>query len=208
MIRVNLLPYRAARIKENIRRQVSIYALSTMFLILLLGVLPSPFNPWSYVSLNKKLKSLKQERDDRRKELASYRDTTRTIKKLEKDKAELDVKLEKINELKKVKTGPVRLLDDIATSVPKDKLWLTALKEDKGMLVLEGTAMDNETVADFMDRLKDTQSVKAVQLVRTRQKEIKELNLNLKDFALKCKTYAFKEKEKAPPKTKKKRKKR
>lgn len=202
MIRVNLLPYRAARIKENIRRQVTIYVLSSTFLILLLGIFP--YNPYSYLALNKKIKSLRQDRDDRKKELASYRDTTVKIKALEKTKAEIDVKLEKINELKKVKTGPVRLLDDIATSVPKDKLWLTALKEDKGMLVLEGTAMDNETVADFMDRLKDTQSVKAVELVRTRQKEIKELNLNLKDFALKCRTYAFKEKEKVPPKTKKK----
>jgi type IV pilus assembly protein PilN len=206
MIRVNLLPYRAARIKENIRRQVTIYVLSSTFLILLLGIFP--YNPYSYLALNKKIKSLRQDRDDRRKELASYRKITTKIKDLEKKKAKIDVKLEKINDLKKVKTGPVRLLDDIATSVPRDKLWLTALKEDKGMLVLEGTAMDNETVADFMDRLKDTQSVKAVELVRTRQKEIKELNLNLKDFALKCRTYAFKEKGKAPPKTKKKTKRR
>jgi len=206
MIRVNLLPYRAARIKENIRRQVTIYVLSTLFLILLLGFFP--YNPYSYVALNKEIKSLRQDRDDRKKELASYRDTTVKIKALEKTKADIDVKLGKINELKKIKTGPVRLLDDIATSVPKDKLWLTALKENKGMLVLEGTAMDNETVADFMNRLKDTQSVRAVELVRTKQKEIKELNLNLKDFALKCQTYAFKQEQKAPPKTKKKSKRR
>jgi type IV pilus assembly protein PilN len=206
MIRVNLLPYRAARIKENIRRQVTIYILSTLFLILFFGIFP--YNPISYVALNKEVKSLRQKRDDRKKELASYRDTTVKIKALEKTKAEIDVKLGKINELKKVKTGPVRLLDDIATSVPKDKLWLTALKENKGILVLEGTAMDNETVADFMNRLKDTRSVRAVELVRTKQKEIKELNLNLKDFALTCQTYAFREEQKAPPQTGKKRKKR
>ncbi len=206
MIRVNLLPYRAARIKENIRRQVTIYILSTLFLILFFGIFP--YNPISYVALNKEVKSLRQKRDDRKKELASYRDTTVKIKALEKTKAEIDVKLGKINELKRVKTGPVRLLDDIATSVPKDKLWLTALKENKGILVLEGTAMDNETVADFMNRLKDTRSVRAVELVRTKQKEIKELNLNLKDFALTCQTYAFREEQKAPPQTGKKRKKR
>ncbi len=206
MIRVNLLPYRAARIKENIRRQVTIYILSTLFLILFFGIFP--YNPISYVALNKEVKSLRQKRDDRKKELASYRDTTVKIKALEKTKAEIDVKLGKINELKRVKTGPVKLLDDIATSVPKDKLWLTALKENKGILVLEGTAMDNETVADFMNRLKDTRSVRAVELVRTKQKEIKELNLNLKDFALTCQTYAFREEQKAPPQTGKKRKKR
>ena len=200
MIRVNLLPFRAARIKENIRRQVTISALLAILLILVLS-------SWS-INIDRDLKSKRKDRDVKKKELATYRNTTVKIKALEKTKAEIDVKLDKINELKEVKTGPVRLLDDIATSIPKDKLWLTALKEDKGMLVLEGTAMDNETVADFMNRLKNTQSVTAVELVRTRQKEIKELNLDLKDFALNCKTYAFKEKEEAPPKTKKKGKRR
>jgi type IV pilus assembly protein PilN len=200
MIRVNLLPFRAARIKENIRRQVTISALLTILLILVLS-------SWS-INIDRDLKSKRKDRDVKKKELATYRNTTVKIKALEKTKADIDVKLEKINELKEVKTGPVRLLDDIATSIPRDKLWLTALKEDKGMLVLEGTAMDNETVADFMNRLKNTQSVTAVELVRTRQKEIKELNLDLKDFALNCKTYAFKEKEEAPPKTKKKGKRR
>jgi type IV pilus assembly protein PilN len=194
MIRINLLPYRAARIKENIKRQVTIYALSTVFLIAVIS--------YYSINLNGSIKSLKRDRDLKKKELASYRHTTSKIKALEQTKAEIDVKLEKINELKKVKTGPVRLLDDIATSVPKDQLWLTALKEENGTLILEGTAMDNETVADFMNRLKNTVSVTSVELVRTRQKEIKELSLNLKDFALTCKTYAFK--EKAPPKEKKK----
>ncbi len=196
MIRINLLPYRAARIKENIRRQVTIYLLSTIFLVLALSY-------WS-INLNRDLKSERKDRDVKNKELATYRDTTAKIKALEKTKAEIDAKLDKINELKEVKTGPVKLLDDIATSVPKDRLWLTALKEDQGTLVLEGTAMDNETVADFMKRLENTQSLKSVELVRTRQKEIKELDINLKDFALTCKTYAYKEKEQVPAQKKRK----
>ena len=193
MIKINLLPFRAARIKENIRRQVTIYALSIIFLILVVS--------YYSIDFNKKIKSLKQDQDAKEKELTSYKDTTTKIRDLEQTKKEVDVKLDKINELKKVKTGPVRLLDDIAMSVPKDRLWLTALKENKGTLVLQGTAMDNETVADFMNRLKGTESVKSVKLVRTKQKKITELNLNLKDFALKCKTYAYKE---PPPKVKKK----
>lgn len=193
MIRINLLPYRAARIKENIRRQVTIYVLSTIFLMIVIVYYNMDFNG--------QIKDLRKERDDRNKELASYKATTAKIKDLEQKKAEIDIRLDKINELKKDKTGPVKLLDDIATSVPKDQLWLTALKEEKGTLILEGTAMDNETVADFMNRLKNTESVQSVELVRTRQREIKELSLNLKDFALTCKTYAFK--EKAPPKPKK-----
>ena len=193
MIKINLFPYRAARIKENIRRQVTIYLLSAVFLILAMG--------YYYLNFSKEIKSLRQEQDSKKKELDSFRDITAKIKKLKKIKAEVEVKLNTIKDLEKGKTGPVKLLDNIAMSVPKDKLWLNSIKESKGTLSLSGTAMDNETVADFMNRLQSTESVTSVELVRTKQKKIKGF-LGLKDFALVCKTYAFK--PKAPPKAKKK----
>ena len=193
MIKINLLPFRATRIKEKIKVHVFIYIGFSSILILAMT--------WFYIDYTTKLKDLRKKQDKLEEELASYKDITTKIRALEQTKKDVDGKLKKIKELEKVKSGPVKLLDDIAVSVPKDRLWLTALKENKGTLVLEGTAMDNETVADFMNRLKGTESVKSVKLVRTKQKKITELNLNLKDFALKCKTYAYKE---PPPKVKKK----
>ncbi len=193
MIKINLLPFRATRIKEKIKVHVFIYIGFSSILILAMT--------WFYIDYTTKLKDLRKKQDKLEEELASYKDITTKIRALEQTKREVDGKLKKIKELEKVKSGPVKLLDDIAVSVPKDRLWLTALKENKGTLVLEGTAMDNETVADFMNRLKGTESVKSVKLVRTKQKKITKLNLNLKDFALTCKTYAYKE---PPPKVKKK----
>ena len=193
MIKINLLPFRATRIKEKIKLHVFIYIGFSSILILAMT--------WFYIDYTTKLKDLRKKQDKLEEELASYKDITTKIRALEQTKKDVDGKLKKIKELEKVKSGPVKLLDDIAVSVPKDRLWLTALKENKGTLVLEGTAMDNETVADFMNRLKGTESIKSVKLVRTKQKKITELNLNLKDFALKCKTYAYKE---PPPKVKKK----
>jgi Tfp pilus assembly protein PilN len=58
--------------------------------------------------------------------------------------------------------------------------------------MLEGTAMDNETVADFMDKLQSTKSITSVELVRTRQRKVPGVDLSLKDFALRCMTYAHK----------------
>jgi type IV pilus assembly protein PilN len=186
MIKVNLFPFRAARIKENIRRQVTIYLLSMIFLILA--------SSYFYLELNNKVNTLREERDVKQKELDSFKDTNMKIAALKKTIADVEVKLKTIKRLEKGKTGPVRLLDDIAMSVPEDKLWLTTLKEQKGTLILDGTAMDNETVADFMDRLQNTKSISSVQLVRTRQKKIPGFDLSLKDFSLNSKTYAFKEK--------------
>ena len=199
MIRINLFPFRAARIKENIRRQVTVYLLSVIFLIAAMS--------YYFLDLNGKVKSLRRDQDAKEKELASFKDINIKIGKLKKTIAEVEVKLKTIKGLEKGKTGPVKLLDDIATSVPRDKLWLTTLKEQGGTLTLVGTAMDNETVADFMNRLESTVSLKSVQLVRTKQKKVKELKLNLKDFELSCKTYAFKEKPPPEGKKKKRRKK-
>jgi type IV pilus assembly protein PilN len=193
MIRINLFPFRAARIKENIRRQVTIYVLSTVFLLLAISYYTLDFN--------KNVKNLRADQDAKQRKLATFQKTTAKIKQLKNTIADVELKLDTIRDLEKGKTGPVKLLDDIAMSVPRDKLWLISLKESEGILTLEGTAMDNETVADFMDRLGSTESMKSVELVKTQQKEIKSLKLNLKDFALNCKTYAFK--EPPPPPTKK-----
>ena len=186
MIRINLFPFRAARIKENIIRQVTIYILSVVFVILVVG--------YSFMNLNSQIKSLQKELDNMKKELATYQEATTKIKTLKKTIADVDIKLKTIRDLEKGKAGPVMLLDHIAMSIPKNKLWLTALKDDKGILVLDGTAMDNETVADFMDRLENTESVSSVELVNIKQREIKGFDFNLKDFSLKSKTYAYKEK--------------
>jgi len=197
MIKINLFPFRAIRAKENIRRQVTIYLLSSLFLLLALS--------YYTLELNKKVNILRIDRDAKQAKLATFRTTTAKLAQLKKTIADVELKLHTIEDLEKGKTGPVKLLDDIAMSVPRDKLWLVSLKENAGILALEGTAMDNETVADFMNRLESTGSIKSVELVKTQQKEIAPLKLNLKSFALNSKTYAHKEPPPpaAPPKKRK-----
>jgi type IV pilus assembly protein PilN len=197
MIRINLFPFRAARIKENIRRQVTIYLLSTIFLLLV--------SSYYSIEFNKKVKTLSADRDEKKRNLAAFRTTTAKLARLKRTIADVELKLKTIGDLEKGKTGPVKLLDDIAMSISRDKLWLVSLKESRGILTLHGTAMDNETVADFMNQLESTESIKSVELVKTQQKEIASLKLHLKDFALNCKTYAYKEPPRpAAPKRKRK----
>ena len=95
----------------------------------------------------------------------------------------------------------MHLLDEIAQAVPKEKLWLSSMKETKGSLTLAGTAMDNETVALFMTNLEKSDYISGVDLQSAKLREIKDYKLNVSDFTLECKTYAYKEKEKekAPP---------
>jgi type IV pilus assembly protein PilN len=192
MIRINLLPFRAARKKENIRRQISIYVLSVAFLFIVMI--------YFFLQLNSTLNGLKTEEQRLQAELRTYEATIRRIAELEKKIKEIRSKLEVIKELERNKTGPVRLLDEIATAVPKDRLWLTSLKETGGILTLTGTAMDNETVALFMTNLESSEHISTVDLQSSRLRNLPEYRLNVSDFALECRTYAFKEKTTEPPK--------
>ena len=194
MIRINLLPFRAARKKENIRRQLMIYGLSVVLLLSLMG--------YTLFNLTSTFNSLKEEEKTIQGELKKYDETIKKIAELDKKIKEIRAKLAVIQELEKNKTGPVHLLDEIAMAVPKEKLWLSSMKENKGNLILAGTAMDNETVALFMTNLEKSDYLSGVDLQSAKLRTIKDYKLNVADFVLECKTYAYKEKITEPPKAK------
>ena len=195
MIRINLLPFRAARKKENIRRQVSYYFGSV---ILALAVMT-----YAFLQVRGELNSLKGEKQRIETELAAFEETIKRINELEKKIADIRKKLDVIKDLEKKKTGPVHLLDEVAEAVPKDKLWLSSYDEKDGKLTLTGTAMDNETFSVFMTRLAEAELITSVDMNETRARSIPEHNLNVFDFSLECITYAHKELEPEPKKVKK-----
>ncbi|EFK06031.1 fimbrial assembly protein [delta proteobacterium NaphS2] len=189
MIKINLLPFRAARKRENVRRQVSIYFLCILFLFCIMGYL--------HVSLGGQLSQLKTREEVLRKELKSYAAVTQEIAKLEKDSKDLDKKLKVIKSLEKQRVGPVLLLVDIAQAVPFDRLWLDSVVETSGRLSLQGTAMDNHTVARFMTRLENAPHIETVDLDRTSLKYFPEYKRRASNFVLTCKT-DYKEPEPGP----------
>ncbi len=179
MIRINLLPFRAERKKENIRRQISIYFLSLLFVCLL--------SAYFMISLNRTLRSLEERKAEKQKELASYAETNRRIAAIKKKIADLHAKLDVIKKIENNKAGPVNLLDEIATAVPTGKLWLRSLSEKKGRVILEGTAMDNDTVALYMTNLEKAQDIMSVDLKSTKLKTLREYKQNVCDFILNLK---------------------
>lgn len=187
MIRINLLPFRAAKKRENIKRQISIYVLTV---VLLFGAIA-----YVFLDLNGQLATAKKKEQTLRQELAVFEQTLKKITELERKIKEIKAKLAVIKDLEKKKTGPVHLLDEIATAVPREKLWLNSLSESSGILKLSGTAMDNETVALFMTNLEKSEYIHSVELMSTKLLNLPQHRLNVAEFALECKTYAYQEKK-------------
>ncbi len=188
MIRINLLPFRAARKKENIRRQISIFVLSLLLIFVIIL--------YFFFQQSGELKELKAMEAQLRKNLASYSEIIKQVNELKKKTKDKQVKMEVIRGLEKLKTGPVHLLDEISTAVPKNRLWLRLLAEKQGMLKLKGTAKDNDTVAIFMTNLEKAEHIKSVDLNSARLTGAgkDKAKIQITDFELKCKTYTYKEK--------------
>ncbi|MFI5371758.1 MAG: PilN domain-containing protein [Candidatus Eisenbacteria bacterium] len=75
------------------------------------------------------------------------------VNRLAQERAELDLRLGIISKLEKGRTQDVRMMDELARTVP-DYLWLTAAVQDGGdHLNIDGVTLSNLVVSDFMSRL-------------------------------------------------------
>jgi type IV pilus assembly protein PilN len=176
MIRINLLPFRAERKKENIRRQVSIFILSLTFVLLTLFY-------YNY-SLSSDIKKLNEDIDATNADLKKYNELNKEIARIKKTLENLKKKMDVIETLEQNRHAPVRLLDTMTKMVVAKRMEFTRL-EDKGQLVrIEGMAMDNKTVADFMVRLQGCGLFKSVNLKTLRRQEVQ--SNNLKYFQVIC----------------------
>lgn len=158
MIRINLLPFRAARRKENIRRQVSVFVLMIIFVMVTLV--------WYTMSVDKKIDRVKIEIANVKQQTTLYKEKADRVTEIKKKLEVLDRKLELVADLKSKRREPIILLDTLTQVVVPDRMWLTALKTDTltGAVSLKGIAFDNKTVADFMVRLEQASLFSAVDL--------------------------------------------
>ncbi len=174
MIRINLLPYRLARKKENIRRQVSIFCLFFIFA----GIAGYYFQN----NLKIRIEKLNTQIDVTKKEINKYRLITREIDAIIKNLAVLKKKTAVINNLEMDRKRPVKLLDTMTQVVVPKRMWFTSLTSGNSTVGINGIALDNKTIADFMTRLEGSKLFSAVNLKSIRQQ--KRANLNLKRFAI------------------------
>ncbi len=180
MIKINLLPFRAARKRENIRREVSIFLLTMIFLFVAGG--------YEFISLNQNLKHLEDEETRLREESKKYDKVLREIALLNKEIKIVETRLGVIEGLENDKTGALQLLEEVATAAPVERLWLNSLSESKGLLTLQGSAMDNNTVASFMTSLGKAEHITNVDLKSTQLQDFPQYKLKASNFVLTCKT--------------------
>jgi type IV pilus assembly protein PilN len=194
MIRINLLPYRAAQKKENIRRQISIFVLAV---IMLVGILL-----YYNMTLNNNIDALNTQIKNKKSMLAQVEKQAKKVDEIKKAFDTLKQKTHVIKSLEANRKISVQLLDNMTTLVaekvsvsqneaspdsdskPVKRLWFTNFQENGNNINIQGIALDNKTIADFMSRLEGSALFTNVNLKAIKQQKINELNL--KNFDIIC----------------------
>ena len=176
MIRINLLPVKQIRQKLQARNSVIGLGITLLSVLVLLGLVAL------FVGL--KVGDLKASIGDLNKEKKKYQTTINQIEKLKKDQALLETKLDMISRLKSGSQLTVRLMDEMANLVPNERLWISQMSISKGRLKLSGTALDNATIADFMETVVASPYFATADLSGTSSKIVS--GRTLKAFSLTC----------------------
>lgn len=141
MIRINLLPVRQVQKREAGRQ----------FIVLMVGmfIISAAANGYWYVWMDGKREAAQRRLDDTNARIAQLEKVIGEVTNLQRRKKEVEEKLAVLDKLTKQRAGPVKLLDALATAIPK-KVWITSFEEKGGAAVMNGAAESFDDVSEFM----------------------------------------------------------
>jgi type IV pilus assembly protein PilN len=144
MIRINLLPVRVAK-KREMGRQILV-----LFGIVLVGAIVG--NTMWYSRRKSEFDQNAMGIAQVKAKISDLDKLIGEVSKINERKTEVEKKLGVLDTLRKGRAGPVKMLDALASSIPK-KLWLKGFTEDKNGVKITGSSVSHDEVAEFMSNL-------------------------------------------------------
>jgi len=175
IIRVNLLPVRETQRLAELRQQGMQLLLALIVTAATIGFVHS--------SLNDRITQTRQRVDQMQSDIDQLAPQVAWVEEFREKKAELEQKLRVIDGLEAARTGPVRILDELAIHTP-DRLWLKTLETRGRALRLSGESIDNDLVAAFLRALGSSPSFESVDLESTEQEKSRDGELKLVRFSI------------------------
>lgn len=158
MVRINLLPVRVSKKKEAGQQQLALFAV-----ILAVGLVGNYL--WQS-SRAAELKARQQKLARTREDIAQLERIIGEVRDIKEQQQALEQKLGVLERLKAGRSGPVHMLDELATITPK-QLWLSKVEEKGGAVTFSGSALSIDDVSAFMSALKTSKYFSGVELRKT-----------------------------------------
>jgi len=161
MILINLLPVRAVKKAERGRQ--------LMVLAVLVLALAAVGNYFGYNKFQNDLETINTQIKRTRDEIAQLEKTIGEVKSVKSDLKALKDKLDILDQLKRGRSGPVKVMDELAMIIPT-KVWLMDFTEGGGDVVLRGEAVAYEDLSAFSKKLKASKHFRDIVIRKASQK--------------------------------------
>jgi len=177
MIKINLLPVKRIQARLGARNDVIKLAVFLVVVLVVIG-LANFIQQGKVDDLNSVISKLSAEKD-------SYGSTLTEIEKLKADKAVLETQLGIIKSLKQSSQFLVRVLDEVSKITPPNLVWLQSLVLSHSTLQITCMAVDNPTVAQYMEAIEASPylsdpELPGTTLVKDGNRERRSFSLNIK----------------------------
>ena len=142
MIRINLLPVRAERKKQNLQNQLAIGIFTVILVVAICGYMQF----FMVKKINRVSRNLKRTQQ----QIAALKPVIDKINRYKQQKDEIAKKIAVINNLDSARLEPIYTLHDLNQYKP-DKLWFTQLSKKGSSLNIKRISIDNETIVNLLD---------------------------------------------------------
>ena len=176
MIKINLLPYHEEKKKAGTKRQLLIGLVSFGVFLLLVTFLQ--------IYMVTSVARLETEVQSARARLDALTKVAGNLEKFKSDKEMLEKKIGIIEDLERDRSYPVHIMDELASRISPQSEWLTSVAKKDNNLRVEGVAVNNPAIAQFMKRLEDSPYIKTVDLISSKQTTVS--RVKLMEFVLLC----------------------
>jgi type IV pilus assembly protein PilN len=141
---------------------------------------------WWYWSLQQESSRLAEQLANAQQESQRLRTTIVEVQKFEEQRAQLQMRVTLIEQLRRGQNGPVHMLDEISRSLP-DQLWLTQLDQKGGDLTVEGRCIALTSLSDFVGNLERSGWFKRpVEIIDSQMDQVQGAETTLIRFTIKA----------------------
>jgi type IV pilus assembly protein PilN len=178
MILINLLPVkkRKSRGGGGAREFLLLYALSI--------ALAASTIAYLWVSKTHEIQVSQTRLTKLKQDIKQYEKFEKILNDLKKEKDLIEKRRTVIAGLQKDRDKMVRVLALLGAETPENRLWLEKLVQSGQTLTLDGVALSNETIAEFMRDLEESPFVAKGSVSLTHSRQVIMNNLKLREFRL------------------------
>lgn len=183
MIQINLLPTSGGRSAPDDRQFLLIYATCVVLTLATIAYL--------WVSQTSQISTSTRRLAEVRRQVSHYAKYDRMLKDLKRKLALIDEKTAVVKNLEKDRDMTVRALALLSAEMPADKMWFEKLKQSHHTMSLNGVALSNEAIAEFMRNLESSPYIQKGSVSLRHSRRISMSKRKLREFQMNYSFYPF-----------------